>query len=90
MYKVRISTKFLKILRKIEKKDKNRFLAVKKKINQIAYSKDLDCYKNLRHDQTQLKRVHVDSHFVFDFKIDKKENFIEFHDFQHHNKIYKR
>lgn len=36
----------------------------------------------------EFKRVHIDSHFVLTFKVEK--NLIKFEDLQHHDKIYKK
>lgn len=35
-----------------------------------------------------LKRVHIDTHFVLTFNVNKEKNFILFVDFDHHDNIY--
>ncbi|MEK6924103.1 MAG: type II toxin-antitoxin system RelE/ParE family toxin [Candidatus Micrarchaeota archaeon] len=65
--------------------------SVKKKIRQIAASdaETIGHFKNLRHDLSDFKRVHVGS-FVLFFKVFEKENFILFDRLEHHDDAYKR
>ena len=65
--------------------------SVKKKIQQIAASdiETIGHFKNMRHDLSGYKRVHVGS-FVLFFKVFKKENFILFDRLEHHDDAYKR
>ena len=76
---------------KVFKKDRKRYDIFLKKVAEIA-SRDLtsiDYYKNLRHDLSEYKRVHLDKSFVLLFKVFKKENFIIFDKLKHHDEIYK-
>lgn len=77
-------------IKKLEKKDKKRIEILYKKIKQIINYKeeDIEHFKNLRHELSNLKRVHIDSSFVLTFEYFKKEKFIKFIDFDHHDKIY--
>lgn len=79
------------ILKKLVKKDRNRYEIVMKKIEQVISSDEftIDHYKNLRHDLSDCKRVHIDKSFVLLFKVYKKENFILFYKLDHHDNIYK-
>ncbi|MFH1636848.1 MAG: type II toxin-antitoxin system RelE/ParE family toxin [Candidatus Woesearchaeota archaeon] len=88
MYGFERSEKLKKILKKIFKKDKVRYEAALRKINEILNSEDPDHYKNLRYNMKEFKRVHIDSHFVLIFKINKTEKTIKFYDLQHHDTIY--
>lgn len=90
MFKFERSEKLIKILEKLFKKDKGRYEAALKKIYEVINSEDPDHYKNLSHDIKQFKRVHIDSHFVLTFKVDKNNNIIRFEDMQHHDTIYYR
>jgi len=90
MYNFERSDKLIKILEKLFKKDKGRYEATLNKINEVINSEDPEHYKNLSHDMKQFKRVHIDSHFVLTFKVDKYNNLIKFEDLQHHDIIYHR
>ena len=80
------------IIRKLVKKDKKKVEIINKKIKEIINSnKDsINHYKNLRHDLSEYKRVHIDRNFVLVFKVDLFNNFILFVDFDHHDKVYKK
>ena len=90
MYKPKQSENFKKILIKLRKKDKTRYDAAVKKIRQICCSRNVNHYKNLKYSLKNYKRVHIDSHFVIIFSVDKKSKVIIFEDLQHHDKIYDR
>ncbi|MEK6938367.1 MAG: addiction module toxin RelE [Nanoarchaeota archaeon] len=78
------------VLRKLSKKDPKKVEIINRKIKEIINNNHLsvDHYKNLRHDLKHLKRVHIDSHFVLTFSVNKEKNFILFVDFDHHDNIY--
>ncbi len=80
------------IIRKLVKKDKKKVEIINRKIKEIINSnKDsINHYKNLRHDLSDYKRVHVDRSFVLVFKVDLFNNFILFVDFDHHDKVYSK
>lgn len=88
MYSFERSEKLEKVLRKLFKRDRTRYEAALKKIDEIINSPDIEHYKNLCHDLKEFKRVHVDSHFVLIFKVDKKNKLVRFEDLQHHDYIY--
>ncbi|MEK6910580.1 MAG: addiction module toxin RelE [Nanoarchaeota archaeon] len=77
-------------IKKILKKDKKKAEIIYKKIKEIVNndSETIKRYKNLRHDLSDLKRVHIDKSFVLTFKVDIADNFILFWDFDHHDNIY--
>lgn len=79
-------------LAKLSKKDRFRAAIVYKKIEQIVScdEKTIDHYKNLRHDLSDFKRVHIDKSFVLLFKVSKKDGHIIFTKLDHHDNIYKR
>ena len=75
---------------KLLKKDKKKVEIINKKIKEII-NNDIETikrYKNLRHNLSDFKRVHIDRSFVLTFKVDIKKNFILFADFDHHDKVY--
>lgn len=77
---------------KLFKKDRKMYEAVIRKVEEIA-SRDettIDFYKNLRYDLKEYKRVHIGKSFVLLFKVFKKEKFILFDKFKHHDDVYKR
>ncbi|HLD18881.1 MAG TPA: addiction module toxin RelE [Candidatus Nanoarchaeia archaeon] len=90
MYSAEVSKKLTKILSKLLKRDKIRYEASLKKIQEICSSPDVNHYKNLSHGMKQFKRVHIDSHFVLVFHIDESKKLIKFEDLQHHDFIYRR
>lgn len=72
---------------KLFKKDRITYEKLMKKIEEIIMSIDVDHYKNLRNDMSTSKRVHI-GHFVLVFSYDKRNDFLSFEDFEHHDKIY--
>ena len=77
-------------IKKLVKKDKKKTEIINKKIREIINndSETIRRYKNLKHDLSGFKRVHIDKHFVLVFKVDIKNNFILFADFDHHDNVY--
>lgn len=77
------------ILQKLKRKDFPLFIALQKKINQIAEMDivSINHFKNLRHDLSPFKRVQIGS-FVLVFRV--QDNTIIFEDFDHHDRIYKK
>ena len=75
---------------KLLKKDKKKVEIINKKIKEIINNdaETIKRYKNLRHNLSDFKRVHIDRSFVLTFKVDIKNNFILFADFDHHDKVY--
>jgi len=90
MREFELSLKLKRILAKLVKKDRLRYEATLKKIDEICSSSDIGHYKNLSYDLKKFKRVHILSHFVLIFKFDKKTGKIRFEDLQHHNDVYRR
>lgn len=90
-FKYDFSDELEEILTKLFKKDKNTYEALMKKIEEIASRNEstIEFYKNLRHDLKEYKRVHIAKSFVLLFKVFKKEKFILFDRFDHHDNIYK-
>lgn len=89
MYKFKVSELLQEKLNKILKKNSNLYEQIIKKINEIVNSSDIEHYKNLRYNMKDSKRVHI-GHFVLVFQFDKKNNTINFDDFDHHDNIYKK
>lgn len=88
MHSYNYSEKFKSLLSKLSKRDKNLYEQVLAKISEIINSESLEHYKNLKHDLSDFKRVHI-GHFVLVFKFDKNKNLISFEDFEHHDKVYR-
>ena len=90
MFRYTLSDKLKLIINKLVKKDKKTADIIYRKIKEIINNdaETIKRYKNLRYDLSDLKRVHVDRSFVLTFKVDLKNNFILFYDFDHHDKIY--
>lgn len=78
-------------IKAIAKKDSKTAEILNKKIQQIINSDEftIEHYKNLSHDFSNYKRVHIAKSFVLLFKVFKKERFILFDKFGHHDDIYK-
>lgn len=79
-------------LKKLFRQDKRRYEILMKKIESIAASDEItvEHYKNLKGNQSDRKRVHIDKSFVLTFKFDKSKKFVLFLDFDHHDNIYKK
>ena len=77
-------------VRKLLKKDNKKVEIINNKVKDIVKCspEEIMHYKNLRHDMLGLKRVHINAHFVLTFRIDLKNNFVLFVDFDHHDKVY--
>jgi YafQ family addiction module toxin component len=78
------------IIKKLNQKDRKKSLIIAKKVEEIINNdlNSIDRYKNLRSPLQHLKRVHINSHFVLTFQVNKEKNFILFVDFDHHDKVY--
>ncbi len=85
MIEFEISENLKRILKKLRKKDRVKYEALMKKIEEVISSPDPDHYKNLKYDLKEYKRVHVGS-FVPVFRFLRYK--IYFEDFDHHNNIY--
>ncbi len=87
-----LSDKLREILDKLRSRDPKKVEIIYKKIKQIVNSDEvtIEHYKNLRHDLSDRKRVHIDKSFVLTFKYDRAQKFILFLDFDHHDIIYKK
>lgn len=83
------SDELKKTLAVLKRRDKATFIAVKKKMYQIAScdSISINHFKNLKGDMSNLKRVHVGS-FVLLFQV--KGDAIIFESFRHHDEAYRR
>ena len=89
MHNSKISEHLQDIMRKLSKKDKQLYEQLIKKIDEIKTCYDVEHYKNLRYNMKNSKRVHV-GHFILVFRYDKATDTINFDDFEHHDKIYRR
>jgi len=86
IYNLEIKPTLDKKLQKLIQKDKKQYEIIIKKSNEIR--RNPNHYKNLRKPLQNLKRVHIDSHFVLIFSINEKEKVVILEDLDHHNKIY--
>jgi len=79
-------------IKKLLRRDRKRVEIINKKIREIINndSQTIKRYKNLRHDMSDLKEVHIDKSFVLTFKVDLNQMFILFVDFDHHDKVFWR
>ncbi len=87
MHDYALSIKLKKIFGKIYSKDKARYEAAMKKVEEVSNSENLEHYKNLRYSMKRFKRVHIDSHLVLVFRLEN--NIIHFENLQHHDYIYR-
>ena len=87
-----LSDKLKGIVQKLRRKDPKRAEILYKKIKQIIGSDEfiIEHFKNLYHEMSDRKRVHIDKSFVLTFKVDKKKRHILFTDFDHHDNIYEK
>lgn len=91
MFSFDVSDELKAILSKLAKKDPIRAVIIYKKIEQVisCNEKSISHYKNLRHDLSEYKRVHIDKSFVLLFKITLSKNHILFDKLKHHDNAYK-
>ncbi len=89
-FKYAFSEELKKTLKKLYQRDPKRYEALIKKVEEVVSrdSETIDFYKNLRHELKDFKRVHVDKSFVLLFRVYRKEKFILFQRFKHHDQIY--
>jgi YafQ family addiction module toxin component len=87
-YEIKPSLK--RIIDKLKKKSPEMFKAIYNKIEEIVNSKNPDRYKPLRAPMQNKKRVHIMKSFVLVFEYDKKNDVINFLDFDHHDNVYKK
>ena len=89
-FKYDFSDQLEQTLAKLAKKDKKTYEMLLKKIEDIAGPDEflIEHYKNLKHNLSDYKRVHIAKSFVLLFKVYKKEKFILFDRFDHHDNIY--
>jgi len=86
-YSVSIRSSLDSKLQKLSKRNKKLVDIIKKKVEEIV--KNPQHYKNLRAPLQDLKRVHIDRHFVLTFSVDESTKTITLEDFDHHDSIYK-
>ncbi len=72
-------------------KDKELISATAKKIKSICQESvdSINHYKNLRHDLSNFKRVHILKSFVLLFEVDFDKKIIYFAKLEHHDIAYK-
>lgn len=87
MYKVVVSDILYKKFSKLSKNNMKQLKIIRNKTNEIL--KNPHRYKNLRAPLNNLKRVHIDKHFVLTFSIDEETKTVILQDYDHHNNIYK-
>ncbi len=88
MYLYEFSKELIRKLEKIQKKNKQMFEAIMKKIKEIK--ENPEHFKPLRYEMYGYRRVHVMKSFVLIFKIDNQQNKIIFEDFDNHDRIYRK
>ncbi|MFH1065889.1 MAG: addiction module toxin RelE [Nanoarchaeota archaeon] len=77
-----------KTLRKLERKDKETYEAVLKKIDEIICCEDVNHYKNLKYPLQAFKRVHINGPFVMVFAYIESKDTVVFCKLKHHDNIY--
>jgi len=87
MYALAIRPELDRKLRKLSKRDRKRYEIIMKKAGEILLGPHH--YKNLRALLQNLKRVHIDVHFVLTFSVDEKTKTVMLEDFDHHDYIYR-
>ena len=85
----KISEHLQDVMKKLSKKDKKLYEQLLKKINEIIDCENIEHYKNLKYNMKDSKRVHV-GHFVLVFQYSISSDTVNFDDFDHHDKIYKK
>ena len=86
MYSFIVSEKLDRKLSKLVKKNKKQYDMIIKKIEEILLNPQH--YKNLRAPMQNLKRVHLDKHFVLIFSVYETTKEVTFEEFDLHDNIY--
>jgi mRNA interferase RelE/StbE len=86
-YSQEIDEELVSKLRRLAKRDKTLFIAVQKKMVQIAENPYLG--KPLKGVFKSERRVHI-GHFVLIYKIEEREHKVVFLEFAHHDEVYKK
>lgn len=88
-FRIVTSNELDKILAVLERKDRATYIAVQKKMAQIASldSVEIEHFKNLRGSMSDFQRVHVGS-FVLFFRV--QGDAVIFDRFRHHDDAYRR
>ena len=86
-----LSDQIKSALSKLALKNSILAIAVNKKIKQICSCDEelINHYKNLRHDLSDFKRVHVAKSYVMLFKVDFEKKLVYFTKLAHHDDVYK-
>ncbi len=82
------SEDIVKIMKKLKKRDPVQYKAFCKKRDEIL--ENPQHYKNLRHDLSDKRRIHVYSSFVLVYAVDIHTMTVRFLDYDHHDKIYRK
>lgn len=92
MFSFDLSDELRIVMRKLSKKDKKRAEIINNKIREIINCDEntIEHYKNMRHNLSDYKRVHIDSSFVLFFQVFKKEKQVLFVRLEHHDDAYRR
>jgi len=88
IFKDEYSRELTKKLKKLKKKNQKQYEIICMKRDEVLINPSR--YKNLRHDMSDRKRVHIDKHFILTFKVDLNNNIVKFLDYDHYDKIFKR
>ncbi|NQU79144.1 type II toxin-antitoxin system RelE/ParE family toxin [Candidatus Woesearchaeota archaeon] len=86
MYSYELRKSVEKIFFKLAKKNPKQLEKIYNKIEEIVAEPHR--YKNLKKPMNNLKRVHIDKHFVLTFSIDEPSITVIIEDYDHHDNIY--
>jgi len=86
MYDILFSPTFLRTVKKLKKKNKQQYDMIVHKTQEICINPHR--YKNLKYPLNNLKRVHVDEHFVLLFSVDEANKTVTLESFKHHDSTY--
>lgn len=83
-YEFEVTENLIRKLKKVQKKDKVLFAAIRKKISEII--ENPLHYKHLKYEDRF--RVHVGGSFVLTYRVFEAEKMVLFLDIEHHDKVY--
>lgn len=84
-YTLEINYRVDKAFKRLEKRDKNQLLKIRKKLVQILQNPYH--FKPLRNEMYGFRRVHIGS-FVLIYEIIEEENTVLLLDYRHHDHVY--
>jgi YafQ family addiction module toxin component len=86
MYDLIFSPAFARTAKKLKKKNRQQYELIRKKAAELVINPNR--YKKLNYPYNNLKRVHIDTHFILLFSVDEEAKTVKLEEFVHHDDAY--